>query len=116
METEFSGRVKHLIRLHPPGLRLRELQRRLGLSFSGTRFHVAKLAKKGEIDRVQDGGYSRLFPLGTLFEDRKLYLAFRRRTDAIILSCLLREGSVSQKRLCNHQEACYRMPILPRRS
>lgn len=100
MKSEGRARIKLLVLLQP-GLHLRELQRQIGLSFSSTRYHVDKLAKEGEIDRVEDQGYSRLFPAGTESDDRLLLSFVRRKTDHKIISCLLRENGVSQQSLTN---------------
>jgi predicted transcriptional regulator len=91
-------RIKLLVSLQP-GLHLRELQRQIGLSFSSTRYHVDKLAKDGEIDRVEDNGYSRIYPAGIDKRDRVLLTLVRRETDRRILSSFLREKSLSQQRL-----------------
>jgi predicted transcriptional regulator len=82
-----------------PELHLRELQRQIGLSFSSTRYHVDKLAKEGEIDRVEDKGYSRIYPAGVDQRDKILLSLFRRETDYKILSSFLRENILTQKRL-----------------
>jgi predicted transcriptional regulator len=91
-------RIKLLVSLQP-GLHLRELQRQIGLSFSSTRYHVDKLAKKGEIDRIDDNGYSRIYPAGIDQRDKILLSLVRRETDRRILSSFLRENSLSQQRL-----------------
>ena len=91
-------RIKLLVSLQP-GLHLRELQRQIGLSFSSTRYHVDKLAKDGEIDRVEDNGYSRIYPAGIDQSDKILLSLVRRKTDRRILSSFLRENSLSQQRL-----------------
>jgi len=71
VKTEGRLRIKLLVSLHP-GLHLRELQRQIGLSFSSTRYHLDKLAKQGEIDRVEDNGYSRIYPAGIDQSDKIL--------------------------------------------
>ena len=100
MRSEGRLRVKLLVSLQP-GLHLRELQRQIGLSFSSTRYHVNRLAKQGEIDRVEDSGYLRIFPAGTDYNDRILLSLVRRKTDHRILSSLLTENRLSQQRLCD---------------
>ena len=60
-----------------------------------------KLAKEGEVDRVEEKGYSRIFPTGTESGDRLLLSFVRRKTDHKIISCLLREKGVTQQRLTN---------------
>ena len=98
MKIESRVRIKLLVSLQP-GLHLRELQRQIGLSFSSTRYHVDKLAKQGEIDRVEDNGYSRIYPAGIDQRDKILLSLVRRETDRRILSSFLRENSLSQQRL-----------------
>ena len=98
MESEGRARIKLLVSIQP-GLHLRELQRQIGLSFSSTRYHVDKLAKEGEIDRVEDNGYSRIYPVGTDSKDRILLSLVRRKTDHEILSWFLTEKSITQQRL-----------------
>jgi predicted transcriptional regulator len=98
VKTEGRVRVKLLVSLQP-GLHLRELQRQIGLSFSSTRYHVDKLAKDGEIDRVEDNGYSRIYPAGIVQRDKILLSLIRRETDRRILSSFLKENSLSQQRL-----------------
>lgn len=93
-------KIKFLVSLQP-GLHLRELQRLLGLSFSATRHHVEKLVKKGEIDRLEDGGYSRLYPAGTSSDDQVLFCLLRAETDRKLLAFLLAEDSLSCKGLCD---------------
>ena len=91
-------RIK-LVVSQKPGLHLRELQRQIGLSFSSTRYHVDKLAKEGEIDRVEDNGYSRIYPPGIDQKDKILLSLVLRETDYKILSSILKEDSISQQRL-----------------
>ena len=98
MKGEGRVRIKLLVSLQP-GLHLRELQRQIGLSFSSTRYHVDKLAKDGEIDRVEDNGYLRIYPAGIDERDKVLLTLVRRETDRRILSSFLREKSLSQQRL-----------------
>ena len=91
-------RIKLLISLHP-GLHLRELQRQIGLSFSSTRYHVDKMARDGEIDRLEDNGYLRIYPAGIDQKDKILLSLVRKETDHRILSSFLKENSLSQQRL-----------------
>ena len=58
-----------------------------------------KLTKEGEIDRIEDKGYSRIYPVGTDLKDRILLSLVRRKTDHKILSCFLTEKSLTQQRL-----------------
>ena len=58
-----------------------------------------KLAKDGEVDRVKEKGYSRIYPRGIDPKDRILLSLIRRKTDHKILSYLLAENSLTQQRL-----------------
>ena len=98
MKAEGRVRIKLLVSLQP-GLHLRELQRQIGLSFSSIRYHVTKLAKEGEIDRVDGNGHSRIFPPGVDSAEKILLSLVRKGTDHKILSCFLKERSLSQQRL-----------------
>jgi len=93
-------RVKLFVSLSP-GVHLRELQRLLGVSFNSTRYHVDKLAKAGEIVRVEEGGYSRLYPRGTTESERILFAVVRSETDRRILSRLVANSALSSKELCD---------------
>jgi len=93
-------RVKLFVSLSP-GVHLRELQRLLGMSFNSTRYHVDKLAKAGEIVRVEEGGYSRLYPRGTTESERILFAVVRSETDRRILSRLVTNSALSSKELCD---------------
>jgi predicted transcriptional regulator len=92
-------RVKLLVSLLP-GVHLRQLQRIIGLSFNSTRYHVDALAKTGEIVRAEEGGYSRLYPVGTTDADRALYPLTRNDSDQRILNCLSENRMNSHKQLC----------------
>lgn len=92
-------RIRLLVSLFP-GLHLRELQRRLDLSFNSTRYHVDRLTQSGEILRVEEGGYSRLYPAGMTDPDRLLFAIVRRPTDGRIITCLVETGKASQGELC----------------
>jgi DNA-binding transcriptional ArsR family regulator len=70
------------------------------MSFNSTRYHVDKLTKTGEIVRVEDGGYSRLYPPGLGEVDRVLLPLARGGTDRKILESLIAVPKVSNKQLC----------------
>lgn len=93
-------RIKQLVWLRP-GVHLRELQRLLGSSFSSTRYNVDKLAENGEISRVDEDGFSRLYPPGLTDGERRALSALRRGSDSKILLSLLYEKGLSQKRICS---------------
>ena len=58
-----------------------------------------RLTKEGEIDRVEDKGFSRIYPAGTGANDRILLSLVRRKTAHKILSCFLTENTASQQSL-----------------
>jgi predicted transcriptional regulator len=90
-----------LLVLRSPGVHLRELQRLLGMSFNSTRYHVDKLTKAGEIVRIEEGGFSRLYPRDTSEEERTLFAVVRSETDRSILSNLVARAVLSNKQLCD---------------
>jgi predicted transcriptional regulator len=92
-------RVKLVVSLLP-GVHLRQLQRIIGLSFNSTRYHVDALAKTGEIVRAEDGGYSRLYPVGVTDSDRALFPLTRKDSDQRILNCMVENRMSSHKQLC----------------
>lgn len=91
-------RIRLLVSLLP-GLHLRELQRIIGMSFNSTRYHVDKLTASGEILRIEEGGLSRLYPVGTSDADKALFSAIRRPTDREILATMIKTRRVSHREL-----------------
>jgi DNA-binding transcriptional ArsR family regulator len=91
-------RIRLLVSLLP-GLHLRELQRLIGMSFNSTRYQVDKLTASGEILRIEEGGFSRLYPIGTSDTDKALFSAIRRPTDRRILATMVRTRRVSHREL-----------------
>ena len=87
-------RVKLLISI-VPGLHLRAVQRLLGLSFSSTRYHVDALQKSGEIVRLQQGGYSRLYPSGVSESDKILFSTINNEADRRILNFMVKNPRTS---------------------
>ena len=76
-----------------PGLHLRELPRRLGLSLRSVRYHLEALEEARLVVPHRSGRYERWFGVGTLSsQDRALISALRVGPQRTILSCLLREG------------------------
>jgi predicted transcriptional regulator len=72
----------------------------IGLSFNSTRYHVDALAKTGEIIRAEEGGYSRLYPVGVSDSDRTLFPLTRRDSDRRILISMIENQTSSHKKLC----------------
>jgi predicted transcriptional regulator len=91
-------RARFLISL-VPGVHLRELQRLLGISFSSTRHHVDILSREREIDRVEEGGFSRLYPVGTSDEYRVLFSNIRNKNRRLLLSALAHKQRLTNKQL-----------------
>lgn len=76
-----------------PGLHLRELPRRLGLSLRSVRYHLEGLEEGERVTPHRSGRFARWFAAGAFStEDRTLISALRVRGQRAILSELLREG------------------------
>ncbi len=90
------SRIVKLISLHP-GMHLRELERRLGLSFNSVRYNTHRLAQTGEIHCEKTKGHSRFFPPGMQDRDRLFYTCARNNTTFKILQVLTAEPQVSCK-------------------
>lgn len=71
------------------------------MSFNSTRYHVDKLTETGEIIRVEDGGYSRLYPAGINEAERTLFSLVRGETDRKLLVALAGNEFLSNKQLCD---------------
>lgn len=99
MENVTRSRIKFLVPFSP-GIHLRELQRTLGMSFNSTRYHIDKLTKTGEILRVDDSGYSRLYPKGTEKKEILLFTALRNTTDRRIITLLGTTEKASGREIC----------------
>jgi predicted transcriptional regulator len=84
-----------------PGVHLRLVQRLTGMSFSSTRYHVARLTETGEIVREEDGGYSRLFPTGATRDERMIFSLLRGNTNQRIIFCLEQHRGLSNKQLAD---------------
>lgn len=76
-----------------PGIHLREMPRRLGLSLRSVRYHVDVLADEELITAHRSGRFERFFSAGHFSaEDRALISALRVRGQRAILSCLSHRG------------------------
>src|SRR3989475_1386073 len=76
-----------------PGLHLRELPRRLGLSLRSVRYHLEGLEEGERVTPHRSGRFARWFAAGAFStEDRTLISALRVRGQRAILSELLRGG------------------------
>lgn len=84
-----------------PGIHLRALQRLLGVSFTSTRYNVDKLCQSGAVITKKDGGYTRLYPIGTEEVEMKVYSRLRNETTKSILEAL----AESDEALTNKQLA-----------
>jgi predicted transcriptional regulator len=97
-ENTHRSRARLLVFLFP-GIHLRRMQRLLGLSFSSTRYHVDVLSRTGQIERVEDGGYSRLYPPGLDGENRILFSSLRSQSKRTILKTLIENPGLTQRQL-----------------
>lgn len=95
-ESVLSSRERILALVaEQPGLHLRELPRRLGLSLRAVRYHLETMAKEDSVISHRSGRFERWFAAGTFSpEDRALISALRVSRQRTILACLLREGSM----------------------
>ena len=76
-----------------PGLHLRELPRRLGVSLRSVRYHLETMADEHLVTSHRSGRFERWFAAGAFSaEDRALISALRVRGQRTILACLRREG------------------------
>ena len=76
-----------------PGLHLRELPRRLGISLRAVRYHLDTLGDEAVVTPHRSGRFERWFPARTFSADeRALISALRVRGQRAILTCLLKEG------------------------
>jgi len=69
------------------------------MSFNSTRYHVDKLTTAGEIIRVEEGGYSRLYPAWISESERAIFTLFRGETDRKIMASLVADPILSNKQL-----------------
>lgn len=73
-----------------PGLHLREVPRRLGLSLRAVRYNLDRLADEHVVTSHRSGRFERWFPAKTFsVEDRALISALRVRSERVILGFLL---------------------------
>src|SRR5437667_11271237 len=78
-----------------PGLHLRELPRRLGLSLPPVRYHLENLEEHDLVAPHRSGRFARWFSAGALSTDaRTLISSFRVRGQRSILSTLLAKGHI----------------------
>lgn len=76
-----------------PGIHLREVPRRLGLSLRSVRYHVDSLAEESRITSHRSGRFERFFSVGHFsHEDRALISALRVRGQRAILAYLSHNG------------------------
>ena len=76
-----------------PGLHLRELPRRLGLSLRSVRYHLEVLEEDRLVVPHRSGRYERWFGVGNLSsQDHALISALRVDSQRTVLACLLRGG------------------------
>ena len=95
-ESGLSSRERILALVEAqPGLHLRELPRRLGLSLRSVRYHLETMAREDSVTSHRSGRFERWFAAGVFSpEDRSLISALRVRGQRTILTHLLRNGSM----------------------
>jgi len=84
-------KTKKIVSLFP-GIHLRKLQRVMNTSFNTTRYHVHNLERSGEIVCSNEGGHTRLYPIGLDERRMGIQTAILNRTSRRILSALLESG------------------------
>jgi len=85
-------RIRLLVEAQP-GLHLRELPRRLGISLRAVRYHLDALAQDDAVTAHRSGRFERWFPAGTFSAvDRTTISALRVPSERIVLVHLLRQG------------------------
>lgn len=91
-----------------PGVHMRELERRVGISFSGIDHHVRRLESEGMVVAFWDGHFRRLFSTDLVFPaesrrlgeaDRRLLSACRRPASLAIILNLAGDGILSHGEL-----------------
>jgi predicted transcriptional regulator len=82
-----------------PGIHLRGLQRKLGVSFNSVRYNTEKLVHSGEVVCEKGVGYSRFFPPGMSEKDRLIYSISRNKTTFKILAELSDQAMLTNKDL-----------------
>lgn len=95
-ESGLSSRERILALVEAqPGLHLRELPRRLGLSLRSVRYHLETMAREDSVSSHRSGRFERWFAAGVFSEeDRSLISALRVRGQRTILTSLLGNGSM----------------------
>ncbi|HKW43752.1 MAG TPA: hypothetical protein VJP06_06155 [Thermoplasmata archaeon] len=79
--------------MREPGLHLRALPRRVGLSLRSVRYHLDALVAESAVTSHRSGGFERWFPSNTFSsEDRALISALHVRGQRAILRYLLEDG------------------------
>lgn len=78
-----------------PGLSGRDIQRRLGLGWGETAYHLDLLVKGGAIRRERGGGRDYYFAADVTWEDRRLFEALRSPTQRTIVIALVARPGLS---------------------
>jgi predicted transcriptional regulator len=118
-------RTKKLVSLFP-GIHLRRLQRATNTSFNTTRYHVRNLERAGEIVCSEEGGLTRLYPVGFDERNRKLQALVLDKTTRKLITILLDGGPMGNRALSEqtklakstvseHMEALRRADVLRRK-
>ena len=88
LEQPTRRRIFDVISDHP-GASARDVQRRAELAWGETAYHLDQLTRAGILRRERGGGRDYYFPPQMTWDDRKLLLALRSRTERRILVALV---------------------------
>ena len=98
IRSDNRSKISSLIHRNP-GIHLRELERKLGVSFNSIRYNTEKMVLSGEIICEKGPGYSRFYPLGMSERARLVYSVSRNKTTFKILTELTTQMMLTNKEL-----------------
>jgi len=97
--TELVSNPRERLRVlvaREPGLHLRELPRRLGLSLNAVRYHLDALGAQGAVVAEHAGGFVRFYPPSAYSRaERAVLAAARVHGQRAVLEALIRHGPAS---------------------
>jgi predicted transcriptional regulator len=82
-----------------PGIHLRGLQRKLGVSFSTVRYHVRLLSQSGEVECQRQGHFVRVYPRGFSALEKEMAAAVRGGSTLVVMDEILRSRPTSNKEI-----------------
>jgi DNA-binding MarR family transcriptional regulator len=88
-----------------PGLHLREIARRLNLTFFNLNYHIRYLEKLGMISTKKDEFYTRVYPKESFgFKEKEIMDFIRRKTPRHILMCICAYPAITQNEIAKNLE------------